>query len=60
MKGNNMLTLNTATIIEAVQEYLDKRLTSDARVRVTDVSPDSSYVSTTYVVRVTDEQEPQS
>lgn len=60
MKGNNMLALNTATIIEAVQEYLDKRLTSNARVRVTDVSQDSSYGSATYVVRVTDEQELQS
>jgi hypothetical protein len=25
MKGDNQLILNTATIIQAVQEYLDKR-----------------------------------
>jgi len=25
MKGNNMIQLNQATLIEAIQEYLDKR-----------------------------------
>ena len=29
MKGNNTLELNEATMIEAVQEYLDKRFTKD-------------------------------
>lgn len=30
MKGNNELVLNESTIIEAVQEYLDKRMTTFA------------------------------
>lgn len=32
MKGNNVIYLNTATLIEAVQEYLDKRITPNIRV----------------------------
>lgn len=30
MKGTNTLRFNQATIVEAVQEYLNKRLTVDA------------------------------
>jgi hypothetical protein len=30
MKGNNELILNESTMIEAVQEYLDKRMTTFA------------------------------
>jgi hypothetical protein len=30
MKGNNELRLNEATLIEAVQEYLNKRMTTFA------------------------------
>lgn len=29
MKGRNTLLLNTVTIMDAVQEYLDKRLVAD-------------------------------
>ena len=32
MKGSNELHLNQATIIEAIQEYLDKRYTPKPRV----------------------------
>lgn len=44
MKGRNTLLLNTATIMDAVQEYLDKRLVADPdkigdnRVRVTSIT----------------------
>lgn len=37
MKGNNTLELNTATIIEALQEYLDKRM-GEFAPKVTDVT----------------------
>jgi hypothetical protein len=32
VKGSNSLQLNEATIIEAVQEYLDKRYTPNVKV----------------------------
>jgi hypothetical protein len=32
MKGNNVMHLNSATLIEAVQEYLDKRITPNIKV----------------------------
>ena len=32
MKGNNTLILNEATMIEAMQEYVDKRYTVDAPI----------------------------
>lgn len=38
MKGSNTLLLNKATIIEAVQEYLDKRTMPSGRVRVSNVT----------------------
>lgn len=44
MKGRNTLLLNTVTIMDAVQEYLDKRLVADPdkigdnRVRVTSIT----------------------
>ncbi len=37
MIGANELHLNSATMQEAVQEYLDKRTTSQGRVTVTNV-----------------------
>lgn len=37
MRGRNELVLNTATMIEAVQEYLDKRTTDEGRVKVVDI-----------------------
>ena len=47
MKGNNTLTLNEATMIEAVQEYLTKRMGSTYVPKVTSVKPasDKSYSS---------------
>jgi hypothetical protein len=38
MKGSNTLLLNKATIIEAIQEYLDKRTLPTGRVRVTNAT----------------------
>lgn len=34
MKGNNTLLFNGATMIQAAQEYLDKRLTTAAGAQV--------------------------
>jgi hypothetical protein len=42
MKGNNELRLNEATMIEAVQEYLDKRAIVP-KDRVTSVKANNSY-----------------
>lgn len=39
MKGNNTLTLNEATMIEAVQEYLTKRMGATYVPTVTSVKP---------------------
>jgi len=41
VKGNNDLRWNQATIIEAVQEYLNRRYTPN--VKVTSVSPVAGY-----------------
>lgn len=40
MKGSNTLTLNEATMIEAVQEYLTKRMGATYVPKVTSVKPD--------------------
>ena len=40
MKGTNTLTLNGATLIEALQEYFDKRITPN--IKVVSVSADQS------------------
>lgn len=37
MKGESMLRINQATLVEALQEYLDKRLVPDAQRRVVEV-----------------------
>ena len=42
MKGNNTIKFNTASLIEAVQEYLDKRFLPEHRVKVTNVNLDRS------------------
>ena len=41
MKGNNSLIFNTATMIEALQEYLNKRM-SDFAPKVTGVCLENS------------------
>jgi hypothetical protein len=54
MKGNNVLKLNAATAMEAVQEYLDKRMGNFAP-RVTAIESDgNSYQGYTLIVHVTD------
>ena len=40
MKGSNTLLLNQATVIEALQEYLDKRY--EPKVKVVSVNKDAS------------------
>lgn len=51
MKGNNELHFNEATIIEALQEYLDRRLQHDPTT-VTSVKANSSGYATTFVVSI--------
>jgi len=54
MKGVNSLSLNQATMVEAVQEYFDKRLTSSAgKQTVLSVTAEStSYGPSKYTVTV--------
>ena len=54
MKGKNVLEFNQATMVQAVQEYLDKRLTKDAGVQsVLSVTSESSgYGPNTYKATV--------
>ncbi len=51
MKGNNELRLNDATMIEALQEYFDKRFTG-APFSVASVKHEQSGYESTFVVRV--------
>lgn len=51
MKGNNTLELNEATLIEAMQEYLDKRMTEHSP-RVTAVKSSKVGLSDGFTVRV--------
>ena len=51
MKGNNELKLNEATIIDAVQEYLDKRYTPKVVVTSVKETSNSSY-SAEFTVKV--------
>lgn len=55
MRGNNTLHLNEATIIEAVQEYLDKRYTPTPKVTGIDLSSD--YTGKTFKVAVVEEEQ---
>ncbi len=50
MKGSNELKLNEATLIEAMQEYLDKRYTS--KVAVQSVKQTGSGYSAEFTVAV--------
>jgi hypothetical protein len=59
MIGNNELILNKATMVLAVQEYLDKRLIEGSRVTVTDVAmPNSGTAQDTFRVKVAKEDKP--
>jgi hypothetical protein len=53
MKGTNRIYLNQATIVAAVQEYIDKRLTAGAEQQtVLCISTDRSYGGATYVATI--------
>lgn len=54
MKGNNIIKLNEATVIEAVQEYLDKRVHDDFRQRVNAVVPEDQGHVTVFRVEVSE------
>jgi len=51
VKGNNTLELNEATLIEAMQEYLDKRMT-DYAPKVTSVKSSKVGLSDNFTVHV--------
>lgn len=55
MKGRNELRLNAATMLEALQEYLDNRYTKPIAVRSVELR--TEYGESWFVVRV-DEVEP--
>lgn len=42
MKGNNKLSLNVATMLEALQEYFDKRM-GEFAPKITDVNGNGKY-----------------
>lgn len=46
VKGKNTLTLNTATMIEALQEYFDKRLSPKIKVETVASAGNPGYTST--------------
>ena len=59
MKGANELQLNQATLVEAVQEYLDQRTTNKCRVTVESVTGQVVNGHTSYFkVKVTEAEEP--
>lgn len=52
MKGNNELRLNDATMMEALQEYFDKRITGSL-VDVKSIKCESQgYAGNTFIVQV--------
>jgi hypothetical protein len=51
MKGSNELRLNEATIIEAVQEYLDKRLPTTPVV-VKSIDENNGGYNKTFIVKI--------
>lgn len=51
MKGNNKLELNEATMIDAIQEYLNKRMTIHAP-KVTSVKSSKEGLSDGFTVTV--------
>lgn len=58
MKGRNTLTINEATLIEAVQFWLDSEVWKDGNDKhVTSVRPsESSQYSRTFVVEIDDKK----
>lgn len=52
MRGNNTFVLNTATVIEAMQEYFDKRYTPKVEVREFKVHASGYPVSPQWEVEV--------
>lgn len=52
MKGVNTLILNSATMMQAVQEYLDKRTTPEVAVQVTGVEQSFPLNEATFKITV--------
>jgi hypothetical protein len=55
MKGNNTIELNTASMIEALQEYLDKRM-GEYAPKVTDVKYSKPGYDTTFNISVSEQE----
>ena len=53
MKGNNTLILNGASLIEALQEYFDKRITSKIKVESVSAST-GAYDQGTFTIKVSE------
>ena len=57
MKGSNELHINQATIIEAVQEYLDKRYTPTPMVVSVTMESKSAYSGDVFVIKLDQPQD---
>ena len=55
MKGNNSFTLNESTMIEIVQQYLDREFVQDRAPKVTSVSFKNT--NATFLVKVEERDE---
>lgn len=57
MIGNNEMHLNEATMIQAMQEWLDKRMPGYSP-KVTSVSASTNYAGADFIVKTTDREKP--
>ncbi len=51
MKGQNTLILNQATVVDALQEYLDRRTTVEPKPKVVRVANHSTFTKSLYSPR---------
>lgn len=56
MIGNNTLLLNESTVIEAVQEYLDKRMTAAPKVASVKPKTGNTYSCEAFEVQLKDRE----
>lgn len=54
MIGNNTLTLNEATLVQAVQEWLDKRMNPSPKVGSVKAATGSAHKTDSFDVQLTD------
>lgn len=58
MTGNNELRLNKATMIRAVQEWIDRTFTEGNRATVADVTASGAKYDEMFTVMLTDQDRP--